>query len=154
MPETAGTAVLGLDYGTKKVGVALLHEQLGVARPLAVVPVADSDLLWRELDTLVAAWRPRRLVVGLPLAATGGETPMARAARRFATALKARYPLAVELHDERLTTREAAGTLAAARRAGLLTRSAARRRDAAAAAAMLDSWQHEARCRVVFRENP
>ncbi len=154
MPDTAGAVVLGLDFGTRKIGVALVHERLGAARPLAVVQAADRDALWRELDALIATWRPTRLVVGLPLSAAGGETPMARATRRFAAALQARYPLAVELHDERLSTREAAGVLAAARRAGLRTRAAARRRDAAAAAAILDSWQHEAARRAVVRENP
>jgi putative Holliday junction resolvase len=58
---------------------------------------------------LVDEWRPRRLIVGLPLNMDGTMSEMAEAARAFAEALGKKTSLPVEMCDERLTSFEARG---------------------------------------------
>jgi putative Holliday junction resolvase len=103
--------VLAFDYGTRRIGVALGETLTGGARPLATVAVRERRPDWGAIGRLIAAWRPGRLVVGLPLGLDGGEQAMSLGARRFGRQLEGRYGLPVDLVDERLTTRAARARL-------------------------------------------
>jgi putative Holliday junction resolvase len=103
--------LLGFDYGTQKIGVAVGQTITHTARPLDTVAVNSSIPTWDHLDKLMAEWHPDGLVVGLPLSADGDETPMCDEARRFGHALESRYHLPVYWIDESLTTKEALVTL-------------------------------------------
>jgi putative Holliday junction resolvase len=110
---TAGPSVLlGFDYGTLRIGVAVGETVTGRARPLALVPVRRNRPDWAAVTRLIDEWRPGRLVVGLPLTLDGEEQPASAGARRFGRQLEGRYRLPVELVDERLTTRAAREELA------------------------------------------
>ena len=100
--------------------------------------LANGD--WAKLDALIGEWRPEHLVVGLPLALDGGEQPMSRAAREFATMLTRRYARAVHLVDERYTSGEAARRFAQQRANGSAKRKDAAAIDALAAQIILESW--------------
>lgn len=99
-----GELVLGFDYGTRRIGVALGHRQLGSAKPLAII--ANRDLPdWAALDTLVARWQPHVLVIGQPPAAPSARSRrVLRGIRRFAQALRQRHKLPVVLVDEHLSS--------------------------------------------------
>jgi putative Holliday junction resolvase len=64
---------------------------------------------WEAVDAIVSHWRPARLLIGLPLNMDGTESEMSARARDFAQALGARYGIAFDLVDERLTSVEARG---------------------------------------------
>lgn len=99
-----GDLVLGFDYGTRRIGVALGHRQLGSARPLGVVTNRNTTD-WARLDSWVALWQPHVLVVGLPpRAASLSSRRVHRGIRRFAAALQQRYHLPVVLVDEHLSS--------------------------------------------------
>ena len=143
MPATpeAGTSagsdsILAFDYGTRLIGVAIGNRLTASARALGVVASGD----WARLDALVADWRPGDFVVGLPLALDGGEQPMTRAARAFATELQRRYGGTVHLVDERHTSGEAARRFAAQRARGTAKRKDAAAIDALAAQIILEAW--------------
>lgn len=137
MPEAAGRAstVLGFDYGTKRIGVAIGNALTGTARPLEVLKADPPD--WERIAALVSEWQPGRLVVGLPLNMDGSESELSAAARRFANRLNGRLGLPVVLSDERLSSFEARGELmrADARRGPAV--------DALAAAIILETWLGE-----------
>ncbi len=103
--------LLGFDYGTQKIGVAVGQTITHSARPLDTVAVHKSIPAWNHMDKLMAAWHPDGLVVGLPLSCEGDETPMCDEARRFGQTLERRYHLPVYWIDESLTTKEALVTL-------------------------------------------
>jgi putative Holliday junction resolvase len=114
---TEGPSVLlGFDYGTRRIGVAVGETVTGRARPLGLVPVHRNRPDWTVVTRLIDEWRPGRLVVGLPLTLDGEEQPASDGARRFGRQLEGRYRLPVELVDERLTTRAAREELAGAGR--------------------------------------
>jgi len=138
MPENG--LILAFDFGRARIGVAIGETLTGSVRPLATLPSQNGEPDWRQLDRLIDEWRPRQLVVGLPMAMDGAATPITRASRRFAQALTERYGLPVALHDERLSSREAEQRFTQARRAGQARRRQRQQLDAMAACIILESW--------------
>jgi putative Holliday junction resolvase len=130
-------AVLGFDYGTRRIGVAVGQTVTGTATPLATLPTRDETPDWEAIGRLVADWQPEALVVGLPLEMDDTEAPVAVRARRFARQLEGRYRLPVHLADERLTTREAKRQLG---RDGIRNTAAV---DAVAARFILETWLND-----------
>ena len=102
------TRLLGIDLGSKRIGLAIADAGIGIARSLATVnrgatPDDDAATLarvCREQDVV-------ELVVGLPIEAHGAEGAMAEAAREWAAAVADRLELPVTLRDERLSSFEA-----------------------------------------------
>ena len=96
--------LLGLDYGTRRVGVAVSDDDRRIASPLEnynrVRPEADA----RYLQRVVEDYRPVGLVVGLPLHMSGEEGEKAKEARRFGAWAAKVTGLPVVFWDERLTS--------------------------------------------------
>lgn len=132
--------VLGFDYGTVRIGVAVGQELLKTARPLAVLQSRGQRPDWPAIERLIHEWRPGLLVVGVPRHADASAAPLTEPALRFGRRLHGRYGLPVETIDERLSS-WAAGHLTATH-ARLLRDG---RHDAEAAALILDSWFNQGR---------
>ena len=98
---------LVFDFGLKHIGVATAQDSLGLAQALTTIGARDGLPHWAQLDALVAERRPAVLVVGLPINMDGTPSAMAGRARHFGARLAARYSLATEYVDERLSTFEA-----------------------------------------------
>ncbi|KJG35946.1 Holliday junction resolvase [Photobacterium angustum] len=105
-------SVLGFDYGTKSIGVAIGQELTGTATPLTALKAKDGIPNWDDIEKILKEWLPDLVVVGLPLDLEGKElesiTPRAK---KFANRLHGRFGCQVELHDERLSTVEAKAEL-------------------------------------------
>lgn len=99
--------VLGFDYGTRRIGVAVGQEITHTVTPLTTLTSKTDTPDWAAISRLIAEWQPALLIVGLPLHMDGSEQPLTQRARRFGNQLKGRYNLPVELVDERLTSYEA-----------------------------------------------
>lgn len=135
---TAPGPVLALDYGSKRIGMAISDTRAEFAFPAG--ELARKSLA-RDLDALRKLTRERgvvEIVVGLPLHLDGRAGPEAEAARRFAEAVRGATGLPVALLDERWTTREAERALRESQpRRG---KRAGTRLDAAAAAILLRTY--------------
>lgn len=105
--STDNQQVMGFDFGTGRIGVAIGQSITATASPLQPLAARDGKPDWQALDTLIADWQPSTLVVGLPLNMDGSISDMARRARKFANRIQDRYQLPCFLIDERLTTAEA-----------------------------------------------
>jgi putative Holliday junction resolvase len=103
--------VIGLDHGSRRIGVAVGDEETGIAfsRPALRRTRAVDDLA--ALASLAREEGATRFVVGLPRNMDGSEGPQAAAARDFGTALAA-LGHQVEFVDERLTSWQAGEDLA------------------------------------------
>jgi len=98
--------VLAIDYGLKRVGIALGDTELKIAVPKEVVP-NDGNLL-KRINELVTQHRISKIVVGLPLTPSGKEGERAKLVREFVRDLKEHVrDREVILWDERYTTLEA-----------------------------------------------
>lgn len=106
--------IMGLDYGTRRIGVALSDALHITAQPFAVLE-ADSAALDIEVKQLATEHEVELIVVGLPLSLSGGDTPSTAAARQLASRVADATGLPVSLSDERYTTRTAEQTLIGAK---------------------------------------
>jgi putative Holliday junction resolvase len=135
--------VIGLDVGSRRLGVAVSDPSGTVASPLATLPRRGPAEDALALGRLAAEQQAATVVVGLPLTLAGREGPAAAAVRAYLDQLRPLLPgLAFELVDERLST-------AAAERA-LITggvRRQGRRAvvDQVAASLFLQTWLDRAR---------
>ena len=136
-----GTAqrVLGFDYGTRQIGVAVGQTLTGNARPLKELRARDGIPNWDQIGALLKEWEPDALIVGLPLNMDGTPSDMSARAEKFARRLHGRFQLPVHCIDERLSTFEAKQTLRdSGRRAPTSYRD--NPVDSLAAALLLETW--------------
>jgi putative holliday junction resolvase len=129
--------VLGIDLGTKRIGVALSDSGGLVATPYEVIDRSSPARDRRRILELASETGAERIIVGLPLSLDGSIGPAARAALDEAAALRTTTDLPVETYDERLTTVTADRSLRA-----MNVRGRARRQviDKVAAAVILQAW--------------
>jgi putative Holliday junction resolvase len=99
--------VLALDFGEARCGCALSDPTGTLATPLQAVERPDTRRGLQRVVQLVRDREVDRVVVGLPLSLSGAEGPQAARTREWAARLAARVSVPVDLHDERLTTRQA-----------------------------------------------
>lgn len=124
--------LLGLDYGSKRIGVAIGQTITGTARPLTQIDSID----WSGLQALVKEWQPGAFVVGLPINMDDSDSKISKAAKQFAKKLQQKFELPVHLSDERLSSREALERLELQGN----TKPSKAEVNAMAAAVILQSW--------------
>jgi putative Holliday junction resolvase len=130
------SAVIGLDHGSKRIGVAVGDDETrqAFARPALLRRNVAADLA--QIAALAAAERTTRIVVGLPRNMDGTEGAQAAAARVFGAQLGT-IGLEVDFVDERLSSWQAGEDLAAA---GRRPERASGEKDSAAARLILQEW--------------
>ncbi|MDH5738993.1 MAG: Holliday junction resolvase RuvX [Nitrospira sp.] len=124
------TRILALDYGTKRIGVALSDELRWTAQPLETFERRALDWDVAHIATLVSSHDVERVVLGFPLQLDGRQGPAVLAMRVFAEKLEAGISVPIILWDERMTTKAAEDLLIAAdvsrkKRKGVVDRIAA-----------------------------
>jgi len=124
-----GGRLIGLDVGTKTIGVALCDAQWTIATAAELIRRAKFSGDLEKLRTLIVAQRVAGVVIGLPLNLDGSDSPRTQSVRAFARNLQ---PLALPilLWDERWSTQAVTRTLidadaSRARRAELVDKMAA-----------------------------
>jgi putative Holliday junction resolvase len=136
--------VIGLDFGLRRIGLAIGDSLTRSARPLAALSITGRDgpdtADWQRLGALIKQHAPNRLVVGCPYNVDGTEHALTGKARRFAQELGERYALPVELVDERYSSLEAEAALRERRGTGRRGRIDRGSIDSAAAAIILERW--------------
>ena len=130
--------LFALDWGERRIGLARSDDSQTLATPLDTLVRRDGKRfpMPRFLE-LVQEYQPVGLVVGLPLAAEGGETPSSEAARQLAELVGRRTHLPVDLWDERMSTARALGAI---REQGGSTRGRREDVDALAANVLLQHY--------------
>jgi putative holliday junction resolvase len=106
--------VLGVDPGTRRIGIAVSDPTGTVARPLTWISAEPQATLVERLAQLAREQEAEELAVGLPWRMDGSQGPEAHAARQLALALRRATGLPVALVDERLTSIAAERALIAA----------------------------------------
>ena len=128
LPRSA--RLMGLDLGTKTIGLALSDVERRIATPLETIRRVKFRSDATALLALAEKFSVAALVIGLPLNMDGSEGPRAQATRAFVRNLAALSPLPVLYQDERLSTAAVTRTLidadtSRARRAELVDKMAA-----------------------------
>ena len=122
--------VLALDYGAARCGVAVSDPSGTLATPREPVLRPATKRGFAALLALIEEVEAERVIVGLPLSLSGGDSAQTTETRAFAERLERALEIPVELYDERFTTSLA---LQAGGSASL---------DSRAAAVLLEEWLH------------
>jgi putative Holliday junction resolvase len=110
---TLGT-IMGLDLGTKTIGVAISDSMRTIATPVETIKRRKFGLDANRLLELTTARLVNGIVLGLPMNMDGSEGPRCQATRAFARNLEKLTPLPITFWDERLSTVAAERALLAA----------------------------------------
>lgn len=94
---------LGIDYGTRRIGLAA-GDELGIATPIPALVEAEPEARRRALAAVVKTRRIQEIVLGLPLNMDGSAGFKAKEAEAFAEELRKEFGLPVHLVDERLSS--------------------------------------------------
>jgi putative Holliday junction resolvase len=113
--------VLGFDYGTRRIGVAVGDTITTRARPVATLD-CNGAIPFDRIAHVIAELLPTRLLVGIPYNVDGSPTRLTGSALEFATGLERRFGLPVSTVDERHSSQEAEAILRDARRSGIRRR--------------------------------
>jgi putative Holliday junction resolvase len=109
---------LGIDHGSKRIGLAVSDPSGTVALPAGTLPSRGLERDLAAIRQIVESRQVERIVVGLPIHMDGREGRQAEASRRFAEHLARELGLPVEMLDERWTTQEAERALRETERKG------------------------------------
>ena len=99
--------LIGIDPGTKTIGVAVSNTDLTVASPITTIKRKKISSDINELILIANHYDIAGLVMGWPLNMDGSESELSRLSRKFARRLQGRFNLEVLMVDERLTSHDA-----------------------------------------------
>ena len=102
LPETG--ALIGLDLGTKTIGVAISDGLRSVATPIETIKRAKFNLDRKQLEAHIQARDVKGLILGLPRNMDGSEGPRCQSTRAFARNLSSHIAIPIGFWDERLST--------------------------------------------------
>src|SRR3989344_4492516 len=95
--------ILGIDYGEKRIGLAVAELPVHVAVPLKVLEYSAKN--FDAIAKICQEEKIKKIIIGLPITLAGEEGRMAMAARLFGERIRQKVNTPVEYQDERLTTK-------------------------------------------------
>ena len=102
MTENKETRILALDYGAKRIGVALSDPLKTFAYPH--ITINNDSKTWNELDKLISEKNISRIILGYPFREDGKQSSLSSQITKFKKELEKKYSLEVILWDERYTS--------------------------------------------------
>ncbi len=102
---------LALDYGEKRIGLAISDVTRTLARPYKTISVTNFKALVKELREIITQEGVSKIIVGLPLTLKGTDSRKTEEVRLFIDQLQHQLSVPVVTADERLTTVQAHATL-------------------------------------------
>ncbi|NIG99417.1 MAG: Holliday junction resolvase RuvX [Buchnera aphidicola (Periphyllus acericola)] len=102
--------ILSFDFGTKNIGTAIGECITYTTRALKTIS-KNKKTYWKNIKKIIYEWKPKKIIVGLPLNIYGKKQKITRKTEKFAKKLLKKFKISVKLHDERYTTIEAKSIL-------------------------------------------
>lgn len=133
------TRCLGLDFGDKRIGVALSDAEGILASPLTIIDIRSRKTIIEAIVDIVEKNQVGKIIIGLPRMMDGIIGEQAKKTQVFAEELICHIEVPVEFRDERLSTVSAKRMMQSVRKAGKV------RHDSIAAALILQSYLDESR---------
>ena len=129
--------ILALDFGLRRIGVAVADEDLKMAFPQEPIPFVDMEQAIRETAALIATNGITEVIVGRPVNMSGGTTGQTEVTEAFIECLQTTCGISVHAVDERLTTKISQEKM---KRQGLTEKERRMLKDSVSAGVMLEEW--------------
>ncbi|MBU1038781.1 Holliday junction resolvase RuvX [Patescibacteria group bacterium] len=123
--------ILAIDYGSKRVGLAIGDTEIGLAFPRGVLKDLSDNEILTAITSLITEEGVSRVVVGEPVSLSGQISEQTKDCQRFAKLLTDSLSVPVSLQDERLTSRQADTAI---------NQGSPKERDELAAVFLLQTW--------------
>ena len=133
--------IVTFDFGLSWIGVAIGQRLTQSATTRPALRAKEGIPNWSEIEALLKEWQPELCLVGKPLNMDGTESDITARAIKFSKRLHGRFGVAVQLHDERLSSFEAKGILLDQDRRNRDFKK--REIDSLSAQLIFESWCHE-----------
>ncbi|ABV73695.1 Holliday junction resolvase-like protein [Rickettsia canadensis str. McKiel] len=101
------TQLIAIDYGSKKLGIAMSNGERSIAMPLNTITVVNKTAVINSVLSIIAKYKICGVVIGLPIDMSGVVTQQTNIVMKFAEELAKYTNLPIYLQDERLTTKAA-----------------------------------------------
>lgn len=102
---------LGIDYGSKRVGVAISDKTKTLVKPLTIIKYHNDQELFIEIKNILLSYEIEKIILGFPKNMNNTEGKSAKKVLQFKEDLESFTCIPIELIDERLTTSEAENIL-------------------------------------------
>ena len=129
--------ILGIDFGTRRIGLALSDPTGTLASPLPFLENAGPETVCAKIKELIQAQGIETIVIGLPRNMDGSYGPSAQKVRDFITQIQPHLPAKIIPQDERLTTAQASKDLA---QMGMNQKELRKKADSSSAALILQQF--------------
>lgn len=101
------TPLISIDYGSKKIGIAISNQERNIAMPLKIITKINKKAVIASLLYTIEQYKVCGIVIGLPIKMSGEQTEQSDIVIKFAEELAKSITLPIYLQDERLTTKAA-----------------------------------------------
>ena len=96
--------ILAIDYGEKRLGLAISDPNQIISKPLKTIILSDSQYIYNELEKIISDYEIQKLIIGLPLGMDGKKTQQTSKVEAFKEDLQNKISIPVILFDERLSS--------------------------------------------------
>ena len=97
-------SILCIDYGTKKIGLAIANFRVKISMPLTIIEEKKLDLQITCIENIINRHKVISIVIGLPLNRDGSKSDMTEKTYKFANKIEDKYKLPILLKDERYSS--------------------------------------------------
>ena len=101
---SSGSRLLGIDLGTKRIGIAISDYNQKIATPLQTLNKSRQDKLIDELESIIAEYDIKGIIIGNPINMDGTYGKSSQSAKDIAINISNKIEIPVSLWDERLST--------------------------------------------------
>lgn len=96
--------LLAIDYGEKRLGLAISDPNQIISKPLKTLILSDSKYIYNELEKIIIDYEIQKLIIGLPVGMNGKNTQQTRKVEAFREFLQNKIDIPIILFDERLSS--------------------------------------------------
>ena len=96
--------LLAIDYGEKRLGLAISDPNQIISKPLKTIILSDSQYIYNELEKIISDYEIQKLIIGLPLGMDGKNTQQTSKVEAFKENLQNKIGIPIILFDERLSS--------------------------------------------------
>ena len=133
-------SVLGLDYGEKRIGVAVSDPMYIIALSVGYIDNTEDDGVIDKIKELICEHKVEKIIVGLPIRWDGKDSAQTEKTRVFIAELEDKLDVPVEAFDERFTTKTAQQALISG---GMSRKKRKQKVDKIAAQIMLQNYMNK-----------